>query len=87
MTQTAEFLATDEGNIYINFDQDLNQWIILQENDPDAPGGILLGCVDERPDIPKKDPSTGGAIYIPIAWDKLAELHAAIGDVLTRRPA
>lgn len=77
---------TDDGSIYINFDDATDQWIILLEGDPDVPDGILLGCVDERPDIPKKDPSTGGAVYIPVSWDRLAELHAAIADVLTRKP-
>lgn len=80
--------ATDMDLSYtaaVDLDASAEQWFAFFEQA--VPSAVLVGCADERPDIPKCDPSGGGVVYLAVSWDKLAELHAAIGDVLTRRPA
>jgi len=69
----------------VDLDDASEQWFAFFEQA--VPGAVLVGCADERPDIPKRDPSSGGVVYLTVTWEKLAELHAAIGEVLTRRPA
>lgn len=80
MTTTAT--AADFASV--DFDPEADRWIAIHEHE--VPGAVLLVCADERSDIPAGDPSRGGVVHLEMSWEQLAELHAAIADVLTRKP-